>query len=475
MSDSAPATTSADPRQLNRHPGSYVDPSGALFEASGALLRGIAPDSAEFYMKVLNDQVVQNMIGNELVDTAISSQTIAGYSLILRHRTLSPVNFCYEWPVEMLQDAALLTLDICLRLVDQDWTLQDASPWNVLYEATRPIFIDFTSIVPQDPNLLWVAYDQFCRHFLYPLVLYRYLPGRAVRAYLTDSLGGVSADDMAKLLPAQAALRMPWLFGRLYGPRFVLATARRLQRERQLVEMGSRMQPKREARRSFFQSLRRDITHTHARTQTSRWANYYADIESFFDPVRFDEKQAAVARLLTELRPESVVDIGCNRGGYAILAAKAGVRTVAFDTDEASVTLLYRLAREKDLVILPLVMDVLNPSPACGWRAQQFPSAPERFRSEMAMALALVHHLAITQRQSFERIVLALADYAEKWLLTEFVPLDDPRSQELLATNRRAMDWYSLENYLEALGKVFRQIETYPSSPQGRVLILCTR
>lgn len=246
MSDFTPATTSTDPRQLNRHPGSYVDPSGALFEANGALLRGIAPGSAEFYMTVLNNRVVQNMIGNEIVETAISPQPIENYVLTLQHRTLSPVSFCYEWPVEMLQDAALLTLDICLRLVDQDWTLQDGSPWNVVYEATKPIFVDFTSIVLQDANLLWVAYDQFCRHFLYPLILYRFLPGRAVRAYLTDSLSGVSADDMVRLLPAQAALRMPWLFGRLYGPRFVLAMARRLQSEQQLVEMGSRMQPKRE-------------------------------------------------------------------------------------------------------------------------------------------------------------------------------------------------------------------------------------
>lgn len=475
MSDFVPTTAPTNPRQLNRHPGSYVDPSGTLFEASGELLRGINDDAVDYYVKVLNDPVVRDMIGKEIVETTVYSQPLAGYSLTLQHRPLSPVSFCYEWPVEMLQDAALLTLDICLRLVDQDWTLQDGSPWNVVYEATKPIFVDFTSIVVEDRNLLWVAYDQFCRHFLYPLVLYRFLPGRAVRAYLLDSLSGVSADDMAQLLPASAALRMPLLIGRLYGPRFVLAMARRLQREQQLLEMGSKMQPEREARRSFFQSLRRDVTRTQARTKSSRWANYYADIESFFEPARFDEKQATVARLLAELRPTSVVDIGCNRGGYSVLAAKEGVRTVAFDTDEASVSLLYRLARQKNLSILPLVMDVLNPSPACGWRAQQFPSAPQRFRSEMAMALALVHHLAITQRQSFERIVPALADYAEKWLLTEFVPLEDPRSQELLATNRRAMDWYTLENYLAALGEMFCRIETYPSSPQGRVLILCTR
>jgi SAM-dependent methyltransferase len=139
----------------------------------------------------------------------------------------------------------------------------------------------------------------------------------------------------------------------------------------------------------------------------SFWSRYYADIQTFMRPEAFTPKQATVARILEQCRPETVVDIGCNRGGYAILAARAGARVTAFDTDEDSVALLYELAKEQRLDILPLVMDFLSPSPACGWRGLQFPSALQRLRSEMALALALVHHLAITQRQTFERIAPA--------------------------------------------------------------------
>ena len=178
---------------------------------------------------------------------------------------------------------------------------------------------------------------------------------------------------------------------------------------------------------------------------------------------------------MEKITPKTVVDIGCNRGGYSVLAAQRGAKVTAFDNDEDSVSLLYAVAKEKQLPILPLVMDFLNPSPECGWRNRQFAAAPPRFRSEMAMALALVHHLAITQRQTFERIVAALADYADKWLLTEFVPLDDPRSCELMATQRRDMNWYSLGNFLDALSGSFAQIETFPSYPEGRTLILCKK
>jgi hypothetical protein len=250
---------------------------------------------------------------------------------------------------------------------------------------------------------------------------------------------------------------------------------RRFGGESKLTEMSTRLSPSQKARRGFFTSLRKIVSSIRLPSENSRWAAYYADIESFMRPADFDRKQAAVARVLEECRPASVVDIGCNRGGFSILAANAGARVTAFDSDEPSIALLYRLARDRKLDILPLVMDVLSPSPACGWRAMQYPAAPQRFRSEMALALALVHHLAITQRQTFERIVPTLADYADRWLLTEFVPLDDPRSREISVTQQRDMSWYTLEGFVEALGTTFSRVETIPSHPEGRTLLLCTR
>jgi hypothetical protein len=133
------------------------------------------------------------------------------------------------------------------------------------------------------------------------------------------------------------------------------------------------------------------------------------------------------------------------------------------------------LVKERDLKILPLVMDVTNPSPAAGWRSVQYLSARDRFRSEGALALALVHHLSITQGQSFDRIVEELSDYCEKWLITEFVPPEDPRAKEILLTCRRDMSWYSLEGFLAALKLKFKTIKTFESYPDGRVLIFCLK
>ena len=152
------------------------------------------------------------------------------------------------------------------------------------------------------------------------------------------------------------------------------------------------------------------------------------------------------------------------------MAAQQGISVTAFDTNEASLDMLYRLAKSKNLKILPLIMDVTNPSPSAGWRSMQYPAAIGRLQAEGALALTLVHTLAITHLQSFARIVEEFSDYCEKWLITEFIPAEDPRVKELLLTNRRDMSWYSLEGFLSALKSKYKEVTTFDSFPSGRTL-----
>lgn len=460
-----------------RHPASYVDPAGQLYLSDQSILRGIKPDFADFYSSLLDDSLIAQLNGNLLVKTQIASESLDGYGLTLWHEPITPASYCYEWHPAMLKDAALLVLDLCEQLVERNLTLQDAYPWNVLFKGTRPVFVDFTSIVPSDVHLLWVAYDQFCRFFLFPLALHACRPGRLVRALLTDYISGVSDSMLLSMLPVGATLRMPWLIQRVHIPRAVARIVNKLSDPRRLNAVSERLKPSQDVRVAFFRSLRRHIESIRLHGRRSRWSSYYADyfndVQAFFQPEAVNRKHEMVQRILETIRPETVTDVGCNVGGYSILAARSGARVISLDSDDDSVGLLYQLAKEKQLNIHPLVIDVLNPSPAMGWRAMQFSAANTRLRSRMVFALALVHHLSITQRQTFERIVLALNDFTDQWLLTEFVPISDPRVVELTATVRRDLSWYTLENFIRALEGVFSSIETFPSHPEGRTLILC--
>ena len=457
------------------HPqlGGGMDPSGSVYEKEGSIFRSINPSFIPFFQDLLENKKIQGMLGHELVNSVILSGENSRDNLILKHQKISPANFPYEWPNSMLQDAARLTLDICTKLLDEGFILKDATPWNVVFDSGRPVFVDFASIMPVDKDLVWVALDQFSRLFLFPLLAAEHGFGRVCRSLMLASQQGISSIEADSFLPGFAWLKKPWLLNRLYIPRTVVSLLQKSGQDKEIGKYVNKVEVPPEKRKKFFLGLLSDLNSIKFQVGKSRWSQYYLDMGSFFDPQRFNQKQEVVSKLLKDLQPGTVTDIGCNMGGYAILAAKQGASVTAFDTDEDSVEMLYQLVKTKGLKILPLIMDVTNPSPAAGWRSMQYPSAVERFRAEGAMALAIVHHLAITQGQSFSRIVDELSDYCEKWLLTEFVPPEDPRAKEILLTCRRDMSWYTLEGFLATLKTKFKEVTTFDSHPSGRVLILC--
>jgi SAM-dependent methyltransferase len=455
--------------------GSGKDPVSSVFVAGDRILRGIRQEFREDYLGILSQPVVQAMLGNRIVETRVEEPGLPDYALTLEHRRIDPPSYCYEWSIQMLQDAALQTLEICIELNDAGLVLKDGTPWNILFDGSRPLLVDFTSIMPQEEDILWVAYDQFFRLFLFPLLVGEVGTGKLARALFLSSGNGISPEEIIHILPGLSWVKKPWLINRLYLPMLAMSMATKSGQDKKIRKYSRQIPLKSPTRRSFFEDLKRDVLSLKFNSGSSRWSKYYEDINAFFDPENFNPKQRVVADLLQRCQPGTVVDIGCNQGGYAILAAQAGARVIAFDTDEDSVNALYRLTNLKNLNILSLVGDVLYPAPQVGWRGIEFASAPTRFRSQMAFALALVHHLAITQIQTFERIVQALSDYTDRWLVTEFVPLDDPRSQELLLTNRRDLNWYSLDAFLSCLRSEFSQVEIFPSFPAGRTICFCQK
>lgn len=451
------------------------DPVGITAITQENVKRGIYDEFVSFYRDLLDQSYIQGLLGEKIIPTSVSTKNLDGFHFTLDHPLITPRNYAYEWSLEMLRDAALLTLDLCILLNQKGNILKDANPWNILFQGPKPLLVDFTSIMPVEKDLLWVAYDQFARTFLFPLLTGIYSSGRTTRALLLANQNGISVQEMVAALPYRARMKYPWLQKRLYLPMRIMNLMHSMDQEKAISRYAKDLRYSVRQRDDFLQKLRKDVTSLAIKTGHSMWSKYYEDMSSFFAPQAANAKQKAISDILEEYKPESVVDMGCNVGGYAILAAQRGAKVVAFDTDEDSIALLYRLAKEKELDILPLIADALYPSPAAGWRAQEFPSMPERFRSQMGFALALEHHLAISQNQTFERIVKTIAEYCEKWLITEFVPITDPRVQELLLTNRRDMNWYTLENFLFFLKRNFKKVQTFPSHPAGRTLCFCER
>ena len=121
------------------------------------------------------------------------------------------------------------------------------------------------------------------------------------------------------------------------------------------------------------------------------------------------------------------------------------------------------------LRILPLVLDLSNPSGGTGWANRERASLSERGPADLTLALALIHHLAIGNNVPFERIADFLAETG-RTLVIEFVPKDDSQVQRMLATREDVFAEYTAEAFERAFARHFRLISKASIRESGRTI-----
>jgi len=455
---------------------SYIDPNGRVFKMGQDVYRAIFPSQKGFFMNLLNDEFYKQLEQKgKLIQSEITDLALDGYGVILKHRKLKNINYCFEWAPEMLKDAALLMLDIAIEISKHDLILQDAYPWNISFENYKPVFIDIGSITRPDKDIIWRAYNQFCNFFLFPLYLYSADLFEVARPLSLDYLSGVSDRVCAKLLPIPYKIKHPNSFFRVDLPLFWSNLAAKFKFEHKINEINKKIISNvnmKKMRTDFLNNLLNEVKSIRLPLSNSAWTKYYKKQDALPYLNQGNNKKEAVSKILNELRPKTVLDVGCNLGRYSILAAESGADVTAFDNDQACISSLYNYVRKEKINITPLIMDALNPSPAFGWCLKQFPSAISRHKSEMTFAFAIVHHMILRQWQNFERIVLLLDTFTEKWLLIEFIP---KKELEGLSVQNNNFDWYSYENLILTLRKYYKRITELDSFPIGRKILLCEK
>ncbi|MDP8932385.1 MAG: class I SAM-dependent methyltransferase [Actinomycetota bacterium] len=138
------------------------------------------------------------------------------------------------------------------------------------------------------------------------------------------------------------------------------------------------------------------------RPPPSPWSDYY-DTCSYSSVER--EQKATFALAAARSVGRGVVrDLGCNEGTYARLAAGYADYVVAVDADHSTADRFYRsLRREGNERILPLVMNLADPTPGLGWRGSERHPLENRGRPDLVLCLALVHHLRWEQTYPSKR------------------------------------------------------------------------
>ncbi len=507
---------------------SFRDQSGFLFTENGTLFRSVSRRYRQHYDHLLQSGLYDKLVENKLIipHEEVDPGTIkhfpgsrADIYKIIQPERVPFISYPYEWCFSQLKDAALTTLKIQKQALDYGMVLKDANAYNVQFHKGLPLLIDTLSFEIYQENQPWVAYRQFCQHFLAPLAL---MASRDIRLgqFMRIYIDGLPLDLASGLLPL-ASLLKPALLTHIHlhakaqkrygqsdgkntgwhptnssppagGDKMEGANGEHSPLSHQAL---SGRKVSKTALLGIVDSLETSVNKLKWQPTGTEWADYYEDTN--YSPAAMNHKKQLVDAYLKEIKPRTVWDLGANTGVFSRIAAANDAETIAFDVDAAAVEKNYLMAKEgnvsrgEDLsvsqsrgkdsksvslsteksVILPLCLDLTNPSPAIGWANAERLSLIERGPADTVLALALIHHLAISNNVSFRHVAFFLSQLC-RFLIIEFVPKNDSQVQRLLRIREDVFPDYGQDHFEAFFGENFSLIKHEKITDTERTLYL---
>ena len=443
---------------------SFRDPSGFLFYKNDELYRQINNSYKKEYDLLMESGLYQTLSEKKLLvshmETSISPIIPSKAYKIIKPEVIPFISYPYEWSFSQLKDAALTTLEIQKTALDYGMTLKDSSAYNIQFSNGKPILIDTLSFEKYQEGQTWKAYRQFCQHFFAPLALMSHKDIR-LSQLLRVFIDGIPLDLASKLLPMKTKT-MFTILSHIHAH----AKSQKHYESKQVKIKNIKM-----GKNSFIgiiENLTSGVKKFKWNPENTEWANYYSDTN--YSSTAFNQKKEIVSSFLDKTNPKMVWDLGANLGEFSRISSEKGIQTISFDIDPAAVEKNYLMCVEKNEVnLLPLLLDLTNPSSNIGWSNAERLSIQDRGPSDAILALALIHHLAISNNVPLYKI----ADFFKtncRNLLIEFVPKDDSQVQRLLASREDIFDEYTQDNFEEEFDKFFTIQEVLKVKDSKRIL-----
>lgn len=463
-----------------RDPASFRDPSGHVFHWQERVFRTVYPRAVEDLDFVIRSGLLEKLEQRGWItpwtkaDDALclrlrrDGAVTGDWALLIEHPRLPFVSYPYEWTFPQLRSAALRHLEIQQLAFAHGVALSDSSAFNMQWLGSRPVHIDLLSLRRYRPGEIWAGYDQFCRQFLFPLLVEAHV-GVPFQPLYRGDIDGIGAAAVAKLIPWRAK------YLSLRGYLHVALRARLHARIKAHVPGQGRDRKSSLGERQYLgllEDLRQWITGLKRKRRSATYWSEYAARNSYSAPAE-QEKLAFVCDFAAGQRPAMVWDLGGNTGAYSQAALRSGAGSaVVFDSDLDALELAFERATAGDLPLVPIVMDLASPSPACGWRQRERKGLRERASADAVLALALLHHLAIGRNIPLEDAVDWIVGLAPAGVI-EFVPKSDPMVVRMLAHREDIFPAYTQEAFRQVLGA--RAEITREACVGGRLLVAFRR
>jgi len=434
-------------------PGSFRDPSGFLFVQNGTLFRQINNCYKEDYDALMGTGVYEQLVKKSYLishqEVPVKAANATEVYKIIKPEKLAFISYPYEWSFSQIKDAALLTLDIQLLALGKNLSLKDASAYNIQFRKGRPILIDTLSFERLKENQPWVAYRQFCQHFLAPLALMAKTDVSLNQLFCTN-IDGVPLSLASRLLPLRAKCSFT-LFVHLY-----------LHAKSQLKNAGKGIHKKtfegtfsKNAFIALIDNLKTAIDKLRLRPEHTEWIDYY-DENNNYEKKGLVLKENIIEKFMQKVQAIMMTwDLGANTGRFSRIAAKYSKMVCAWDMDPACVEANYlQIKKNNEKSILPLLLNLATPSPAIGWNNTERMSLRDRGPADMILALGLIHHLAISNNLPLDTIAHFLHGLTH-YLIIEFVPKSDSQVIKLLQSRDDIFPNYDQENFETVFKKYF--------------------
>lgn len=450
---------------------SFRDPSGFVFKEDGEIYRQINKFYQKEYDFFLSSGLYEKLISlgyiipHALLDLKKAKDPNLAYKVI-KPEKIPFWSYPYEWCFGQLKDGALLTLKIQEIALVYGMSLKDASSFNIQFLKGKPILIDSLSLEIYKEGKPWVAYKQFVETFLAPLSLMSMVDVRLGRL-LVNYLDGVPLDLTSKMLPFRSKLNLSLLFHIHAHSKTQIKSANKKIDEKKIISGFSKR-----AFLGLIESLKSALNGLKWDFKKTQWAKYYEKEGNNYNDRSFRAKINLTEKFLKIINPKTVWDLGANTGYFSRIASGLGSDVVSFDADFGALEQNYNLIKEKnEEKILPLFSDLTNPSPSLGWENDERLSLFQRGPTNTLLALALIHHLAISKNVPFDFLASSFSKMGE-YLIIEYVPKDDSQVQILLANRKDIFTNYSKGNFEKVFSNFFKIITSESIETSKRTLYL---
>jgi SAM-dependent methyltransferase len=449
----------------------FRDPAGSLSFEDGQVIRTIDPSMRAEVLDLLESLFCRSLQQRgELIGAEVEDSTP---QLRLHHPRIAIPTYPWEWTPTQWLEAAELTLNLCEQALADGWILKDATPLNILFTGTRPIFVDILSFERRDKHSsIWLAYGQYIRTFLLPLLMSRML-NWPLPLTLFKRDGYEPAD-------CYAALGWSQRLGREAFWPITLPTLldRRKQTEAQPKQRSLRTADPNvtsDVLRRTLNDLRKRTRRAMPKSASSEWSDY-PDTLTHYTPEESKQKLEWVRRTIETAEPTRVLDIGANTGDFSALAANLGAEVVALERDMAAADRLHRMARQRNLSIQAIHADIARPTPAVGWENSESVALLPRLEGQfdLVLMLAVIHHLVLMEQIPLPAILALCHRLTRRHLVVEWVPPADPMYQSLMRGRDALYGALSEDDLLAACAGLFHVRDRHPLE-NGRVLFFFER